>query len=271
MNESGNIKIEIKLPAICSSYYAEVVAINKTLDCIEHPAYNNNLICSDSLSTLLQLKSPHLDPNTYSEIFEIEEKIINLHNENIKVELMYIPAHQGIKINEEADELAKSASETGEIYNNNKVFWKECVHSIKSELFLTSNLEIRQEGKFKGIIYFENVNDYKNNRQWFKKVNWTRNLITMSNRVKSNHTLLPTHLFEKNIVNSPACECGEMFKDLDHIIWDCNSNIGRIKTINQLNNHGIYPGNDVRKFFLEDKIIIMKIVLDFLIENKVKI
>lgn len=268
-NENGDINIKIKLPEMCSSYYAEVIAINKIIDVIEIEAYNKNLICSDSLSTLVQLKAPTLNVNTYSEIYEIKDKILKLGKENIIIELMYIPAHKGIKINEEADELAKSACSTGETYNNNKIYWNEMVHDLKEELMEKSNTYIKNERgqneKLKGEIYFQSVDHFKNNNQWFNKTNWPRKLITLSNRIKSHHTLLHSHLFEKNIIMSPNCDCGEPFMDLEHVVWDCeNSSLNRTKLAQDLYKHGITPGNNLRQFYLQNKISIMKSINEFL-------
>lgn len=51
---------------------------------------------------------------------------------NGHIRFTWCPAHVGIKDNEKADELAKSASRTGEFIDN-KINYKQCISSMKNQ------------------------------------------------------------------------------------------------------------------------------------------
>ena len=67
------------------------------------------LIICDSTSALQSLKSPSSQSSEY--VNNIHESLINCKRKKIMIKFMWVPAHVGIKGNEEADKQAKAATE----------------------------------------------------------------------------------------------------------------------------------------------------------------
>ncbi|KYN06775.1 hypothetical protein ALC62_02275 [Cyphomyrmex costatus] len=58
-------------------------------------------------------------------------------------------------------------------------------------------------------------------KPWYYKSALNRSEIVLINRLRSNHYNLNYSLFRKNMVQSPACVCGDPRQDLNHIVFYC--------------------------------------------------
>ncbi len=90
-----------------SVYTVELVAIILGLQWIERRNKNNVVVASDSSSALISIgygKSCRLD--ILNEVYQI---ILRLHNNGTNVSFVWVPAHVGVKGNEEVDLLAKQS------------------------------------------------------------------------------------------------------------------------------------------------------------------
>ncbi|XP_043198372.1 uncharacterized protein LOC122368480 [Amphibalanus amphitrite] len=96
------------LPRQTSVFTSELVAIQKLLCYIEVDSGNSYLIMSDSLSSLMALRS--FNP-TGPIVQDILQKLTGLAREGKRVRLCWIPSHVGIQGNETADLAARRASE----------------------------------------------------------------------------------------------------------------------------------------------------------------
>ena len=97
-------------PPICSSYFAEALAINKTLEILnnKHLApHPNILICTDSKSILTHISSIHKASNPI--ISNIQTNLRHLQNK-MNLTLQWIPSHVNIPGNEMADQAAKQGA-----------------------------------------------------------------------------------------------------------------------------------------------------------------
>ena len=92
-----------KLPDYCSVYQAELTAIREACNYLHSEINKHIIIWTDSLSSLLTIKSHTLRSKTAIECIAAIERIAA----NNKVELRWIAAHSGLWGNERADELAK--------------------------------------------------------------------------------------------------------------------------------------------------------------------
>jgi ribonuclease HI len=109
-------------------------------------------ILSDSLSGLLALKNPNtLDP----ELFEIQAKIRDLQtNNNIRLVLRWVPAHENVDGNEAADIAAKLA-----VYEEipEEMMWTKSETKIKVQEKATENWQRRwnlaAKGRFTNAIF----------------------------------------------------------------------------------------------------------------------
>ncbi|XP_066906454.1 uncharacterized protein [Halyomorpha halys] len=97
------------LSQICSSYTAEMVAINKSLN-VFHPTKQKLVICTDSLSVLLSLRNIFsTNPLNQTIYYSLQSAIRN----GISVFFAWVPGHCGIAGNELADRAAKMAIAEG--------------------------------------------------------------------------------------------------------------------------------------------------------------
>jgi ribonuclease HI len=106
-----NLSSIFRLSESCSIYTAEAIAILKTVDTIldhEH-SDRNNIILSDSLSTLLSLKNK---TNTTDIAKLIQQKISQSTSRGLNISLIWIPGHCNIEGNENADTESKKAAKS---------------------------------------------------------------------------------------------------------------------------------------------------------------
>jgi len=108
-----------KLNPLTSSYTAEALAIDKSLELINTYSWPHVNICSDSLSVLQVLKNSELSlfPKALTKlnivIAELLHKITKTNSTENRVRFTWCPAHIGIENNEKVDSLAKEASIRG--------------------------------------------------------------------------------------------------------------------------------------------------------------
>ena len=96
------------LPGHATVFTAELVAIHKALCFIDVSDCLNNVIFTDSLSSLLALN----DFNTYHQILQnILFFLTSFDRTGRTVEFCWIPSHVGVAGNERADEAAKRAAQ----------------------------------------------------------------------------------------------------------------------------------------------------------------
>ena len=80
---------------------------------------------------------------------------------------------------------------------------------------------ISEQGQHKGVIYFENKQQQNIlKKPWWIKFNLDRKCISIISRIRSGHVRTKSHLFEKNIIDDPFCDCGSI-QDLNHAVFSC--------------------------------------------------
>ena len=103
----------IRLPDDASIFTAEITAIDMALDHIFNSEDTKFVIVSDSLSSLLALKSSHNDNPL---VLNLLQRISELSTDNTVI-FCWVPSHIGIHGNEQADKAAKSALQLEMIFN----------------------------------------------------------------------------------------------------------------------------------------------------------
>ena len=109
--EGGKDELSAPCGSFCSNFVAEKTAIIKSINHITE-AFNNAhrntadiVLFTDSLSALQSLESGEMGNKDISELKIAIDHLITTHN--VKITLQWIPGHQGLKGNEQADVLAK--------------------------------------------------------------------------------------------------------------------------------------------------------------------
>ncbi|XP_018394554.1 PREDICTED: uncharacterized protein LOC108773291, partial [Cyphomyrmex costatus] len=188
-----------KLTSSSSVFSAEAWAIYQALILSLDAGYSTVFIFSDSRSVLEAVASHKLINSNYI-IRKIKEALLQLAERKIVCSLFWIPSHKGIMGNEIADKAAKEACKDGakgfSAYLNDKALST-------------------------GTQYHLLYNPAPSAKPWYYKFALNRSEIVLINRLRSNHYNLNYSLFRKNMVQSPACVCGDPRQDLNHIVFYC--------------------------------------------------
>ena len=261
--------IRCKMNDNSSIFTAEAEGIIRALNIAINNEYEKVCICSDSRSVLQCMVQLGLNTHRNPKIYQIKNIMYKLHDKNIKICFIWIPGHCGILGNEMADSIAKSAAANSNVIDN-FCFRGDLYSSFKSDLKSSTDELLNKISLVKGSRYFLNIKDkaFKYN-PWFKGLRISRNRISLINRIISFHTLTPDHLHDKNILDSPRCECGYLEKSVNHIIWHCPINMNsRLKLINILNKNKLPINININEAFcskISKKFIF--IVCDYILRN----
>jgi len=227
------LALKHRLPADTSIFSAEAWAVYQALILVENSQSVNATIFSDSKSVLDALSSPHKNNNNNYLIPLCRSKYHYLVNSGYLVNLAWVPAHVGIPGNEKADRLAKQAAIFGRKPKFKIPYTDYCVSSnrdLREKSFALLKESFLTKGKQFYSLY---IGDSFPNKPWFHQLSIPRDQIVLISRIRSNHYNLNASLFRKNIVNSSACDCGDSYQDINHIIFYCSQT-------RQHNHHLIY-------------------------------
>ncbi|XP_026476392.1 uncharacterized protein LOC113382043 [Ctenocephalides felis] len=119
--EKEKIPICYKLPEFISIYSAELIAIREAVRIAKMNKYKKTMILTDSLSCVNKLEkfmnTIEFEEKIYFEILNDIEIITGMGN---NINIGWVQGHIGVEGNEKADELAKTASVSGQEYNKLK-------------------------------------------------------------------------------------------------------------------------------------------------------
>ena len=117
--ESGKVAVGISIPEIgyrigyrisdhMSVFTAEMVAVLWALRWVEDNKQGYSIICSDSAEALISIKEGK-SKSRPDLIVEILQSMFRIYKTGIEVGFLWVPAHVGVKWNDEADEEVKKA------------------------------------------------------------------------------------------------------------------------------------------------------------------
>uniref|UniRef100_A0A3P9LEU6 Reverse transcriptase domain-containing protein n=1 Tax=Oryzias latipes TaxID=8090 RepID=A0A3P9LEU6_ORYLA len=205
--------VGVKTSKDLSVFAVEMLAISYSLHWLEQNRIGDGIICSDSLSALISLKSYYSESRS-DILYEIYESLIRLANLKINIRFMWVPAHRGVEGNEMADFLAKRALKRGieiEIPLGRTEFRAIIRRRIMEEW------QTQWERERKGRHLFS-IQD-KVGRGMNVRVN-TRDSCIIS-RLRMGHTGLNNtlHLIGKHPTG--LCECGKGEESVEHVLCQC--------------------------------------------------
>ncbi|XP_018309354.1 RNA-directed DNA polymerase from mobile element jockey-like [Mycetomoellerius zeteki] len=224
------VSFRYKLTSDITVFTAEAWAIFQTLLLIQDAGYTKAIIFSDSKSVLESINSCKLINNNYV-IHWIKRLLRSSSLRGIEVSLVWIPAHRGIRGNEIADAAAKEA--TAEDFRDN-------FRLPSSDLALIADRRASERfaGYFEGAstrtgIQYASLYSDHYGKTWFQRMTLNRQEIVLINRLRANHYNLNYSLHKKNMVDSPACTCGNPRQDINHVIFHCPLFRGRFALLNK--------------------------------------
>lgn len=200
-------------------HFGELAAIDMALkeNFLHQERGNDLIIYSDSQAAIKSLA------NAYSRtpiIHEIHESLRQYDEKGISVEFTWVPGHQGVKGNERADELAKSAITCQELSTSERIWSKT---KLKNELralhweMWQREWQSAKTGRFTFTLFPEVKKVPKNYSEEISF--YDRKLL---NRAKSGHFPTKSYLGKFKITNSDRCRYGcRKNENLDHILTKC--------------------------------------------------
>lgn len=197
-----------------NNFDAEVVALIKALEWLEHTNISKCVLFSDSLSALQAIQSK--DTQKSCLLQELFYWLCNLQHLGISVSFAWIPGHAGLKGNEMADWVAKQhSSESFEVLlPNSKTFVTGSIEHLINEMW-----QERWDKGHTGRFY------YNIQKQVSEKVKcpflYNRSKEVALTRLRSGHCLLNKfkHLFK--IIDSPNCTVCKVEETVEHFLMDC--------------------------------------------------
>ncbi|XP_071580076.1 uncharacterized protein [Temnothorax nylanderi] len=223
--EGWDTAYKISMSNICSSFTAEIFAINAALNLmkISRDTRNNHVvIMSDCKSALSAVQNNLI--SVHKSKYEVETRLLiySLEREyNMRVVLVWIPAHVGIAGNELADGLAKEAAHEPPD-ESIMVPTGDLMAMAREETWRASQASVKRDSAFKGKFYFSKFYDEEARKPWFSKINAPRYYVTLINRIRADHFNLGSSLFRKDYIDTQRCECGHECEDLMHVIHQCH-------------------------------------------------
>ena len=195
-----NVYLKRRMDSFSSVYTAEYAVLNDALDLAIKNSDRNICIFSDSLSALQALHSHNLNTKTNSYIFKIKQKyneFLSCNVNNSILTLHWIPSHQGIQGNDEADLFAKSAANS-ELTDIPKIPFTDFYENFKNRAKKHTTEIIQSQSAKTGKNFFKQF--WKNSQfPWYGNKKLNRILITTVNRIRANHYNLASSLFRINL------------------------------------------------------------------------
>ena len=213
----GMIKTALKEPAgkYCSSFVAETNAIRMATDLLAQSdqRYERIIILTDSKSSLQQISngSNRQKDKTGDRIWK-NVKTIQEEKGNPRIHMQWIPSHVGTQGNEDADELAKEATEM----RQDQVpigldTAKRCIHRKVKE-------------KWKQGCKHEVYDKWKKSRKVDQEKKMTRKQRTTLAQLRTGHSY-PLRAYRHRLgkEDSATCEeCGTGDETTDHLLLECD-------------------------------------------------
>jgi len=137
------------------------------------------------------------------------------------INLFWLLAHKGIPGNETADSLAKKASILG--YKPPfKIPYSDLYSEVKESLGKQFSTYLEESARVIGSMHVSLLLVLPAPSILINLlIENNRKETVLINRIRSNHYNLNFSLFQKNMITSAACSCGDPKQDINHIIFFC--------------------------------------------------
>uniref|UniRef100_A0A8D8R1P1 ribonuclease H n=1 Tax=Cacopsylla melanoneura TaxID=428564 RepID=A0A8D8R1P1_9HEMI len=181
-----------KIEKKTSSWHVEILAIYEALKYLqENHVINKQIkIVTDSMSSIQSISNNNWKNNNIFIVTEIK-KILKILMDNNEIKLVWVPGHEGIKGNEEADRIAGQAITDGTIYPF-KEEGSYHLETIKQQILREFVRWYKERGENIGKQFVVLNPDFRKTF-WFNE-NMNRKFITIIERLRIGHALCPVYL-----------------------------------------------------------------------------
>ena len=216
---------QCQLDANTSIFTAELHAIEEALRHISESAPAKWLIATDSLNALKTISKLHTD---HPSIINIQNTLSECRRNTSDISLIWIPSHMGIEGNEQADTLAKNASERCQHHRFYRNDLYPLIRNTIENLYQLAWDLLENGNKLQEIL--------PNLAQKPVAINLKRRDQTKYFRLLIGHTKT-THSYLLNREEPPICITCNTTKTVKHIFTQCkNYEIARIRNKIQTTN-----------------------------------
>ncbi|XP_020296074.1 uncharacterized protein LOC109861009 [Pseudomyrmex gracilis] len=254
-----------RIGASSTIFDAEAMGVLCALEYADDLGFPSVVVASDSLSVLRCLESPDPRGNHSLVVYKIKEVVVKLERKGVRVKFVWVPGHVGVHGNELADSHAKQALSLPEPAEKHEV--SSLFPSIRSTILQQSREHLLSLSRHKGGRYFKYVPEPLG-KPWYSKTKkgkfLPRQLISLVSRIRTYHTAVNSHLFEKNIVDSASCQCGQPEQNINHVFFHCPCNKEHSdRLLIDLYHNGFSPPYSVEKVAFSDNVSAMFALLKF--------
>ena len=216
-----NIQRSFRLPDDVTIHTAELTAIRELLKFIKLEKLMNIAIFSDSLSTILSIRSENsrTRPNMINDILLLISDISM--NSDTEISICWIPSHVGLPGNDTADLLARAALEEPDVGLDVALELKETYAIIEKHTL--NKWQDKWNAEKTGRHYYGIVPEVSKR---IKFTSSTREKDTLITRLRTGHCCLNQHLRKLNSHITGLCDARGVPETVEHFLLRCTANNG---------------------------------------------
>uniref|UniRef100_A0A8C2Q875 Reverse transcriptase n=1 Tax=Cyprinus carpio TaxID=7962 RepID=A0A8C2Q875_CYPCA len=212
---SKGIGINRRTSNMLGVYTVEMLAILIAVRWVEKSGQHKVLVCSDSSSVLASIRSFY-SKSRQDILYEVLQSVTRIFNQGRQIQFVWVPGHVGIRGNELADKLAKTALSKGNIEMQVSISKAE----VKSVIWKTVNQmwQERWDREGKGRQLYQIQRDVKctvigsgNSREE-----------TVISRLRLGHCLLNKTLKLIGKHDTGLCEVCKEEESVEHVVFRCS-------------------------------------------------
>ncbi|XP_017468976.1 PREDICTED: uncharacterized protein LOC108360978 [Rhagoletis zephyria] len=189
-------------------------AIAKAIELAVEDKLEKIVIFTDSLT------SCHLVEKNESNNYLAAKIHKSLNSSNLVCEIVWVPGHVGIEINEIADDLAKWAVNVGAPLKV-KLTPEEALRQINVSIKDEWNMQYKRISHEKGKRFAEFFPEIPN-KPWYHNSTLNAREIKTINRLLTGHTYDNVYLNRIRVVSTNICEECNIIDDYTHMIFACH-------------------------------------------------
>ena len=207
-------------------YTGELTAISLTIDITQHQHVKACNIYTNSQPVIKALINPRRQSGQHI-IKSTLDKIDTINKVRIKVTIYWVPGHQEIEGNEEADKEAKRAARTPELSTSKSFPYNPLKSARKMAIKNLAKSQQKQapKGPTPTAKHLRHILKHPKARagQKYYKAAKTRKTATTLAQLRTGHCQLNSYLYRFKKVASPYCQCRYQPETVQHYMLECRN------------------------------------------------